>query len=342
MIQDRSKHPDLSVVIPVYRGEMTLGITLDALFSDPDLKSEVIVVLDGPDAACRKIAAGYPVRLLELPRRSGSAAARNAGAEKATGDILLFIDADVEVLSTTLDRVCRIMLDEKGPDVIIGAYSPTVPDDGFFSRYKNLHHHYGHFSGGPTTETFWTGCGAIRRNLFFEMNGFETSSFVRNIADIEFGYRLLQRGIAVHIHPDIQVQHHKRYTFLSLIQSDLFERAIPWTRIMWRHRVFKSGLNTRRYQQLSTLLLLLVFVLWFVPGGNQLLAGAIAGCLALFVYLNRKWTQFCYRHEGALFAVRSSIMEAVYYMVCGTGVTLGTLIHLKDRFFNGTSFANHR
>jgi GT2 family glycosyltransferase len=322
--------PDISVVIPVYKGEKTLEKTLAAMFVSRDVSYEVIVVLDGPDRACRQIAGSYPTHLFELPRRSGSGAARNAGYQTANGRILLFIDADIEVEPLTLNNILQVMDADGSPDAIIGAYNPVCPVQNFSSQYKNLHHHFIHRTSHRNAETFWTGCGAVRTAAFKALNGFSTHPFVRNIADIEFGYRLVQAGYSIEVHPQIQVRHHKPYTFFSLLRSDLFERALPWTRIMWHHRTFRSGLNARLYQSFSTLLLILSPLLLLTPLSIvQRIVGSL-GFISLLAGINREWIRYSASEKGGRFAAGSFAMEMLHFLVCGIGAALGTIVYLKD------------
>ncbi len=325
--------PDISVVIPVYKGEQTLGLTLEALFASQDVRFEVIVVLDGPSSQAKQIATSHPVRIVELSQRSGSAFARNCGSDIAKSDILLFIDADVEVNKSTLSQVLATMKEDSAPNAIFGAYSSTCLYNNFFSKYKNLHHHFIHLTAGQKTETFWTGCGAVRSSVFKSVNGFNTLPFIRNIADIDFGYRLSKAGYEIQINSQIQVRHHKKYSFRSLLKSDLFERAIPWVRIMWSHRKFKSGLNARNSQLLSMLTLFLALFLFFLPLSFDKKFALSFCCLILFSFLNRNWINLCYQKSGLVFALQALVMEACYYLICGIGAGWGTANHFYIRFF---------
>jgi glycosyltransferase involved in cell wall biosynthesis len=87
--------PTASVIVPAWNAAPTLEACLTALRAQRDVPGacEVIVVDDGSTDATAAIAAAQSVRLVQQPHL-GAAAARNAGARSARGDILLFTDAD--------------------------------------------------------------------------------------------------------------------------------------------------------------------------------------------------------------------------------------------------------
>jgi len=89
----------LSFIVPAYNEELELPSTLSAIRvaaatnSEP---SEIIVVNDGSTDATAAVAATGGARVLTIQRRQ-IAAARNAGAREAQGDILFFVDADTRI-----------------------------------------------------------------------------------------------------------------------------------------------------------------------------------------------------------------------------------------------------
>ena len=93
----------LSVVVPCRNGGAFLAQTLRAVLNQTRPPDEVIVVDDGSTDESRTVAAGFgpPVRVLAGPAR-GATVARNLGANAATGDRLMFLDADDLVTPPTL------------------------------------------------------------------------------------------------------------------------------------------------------------------------------------------------------------------------------------------------
>ena len=256
----------ISVIIPVHNGAQTLATCLDALTASTYPAYECIVVNDGSTDGSSTLAATFPVRVLDLSGGPvGAPYARNRGAEAATGEILLFLDADVAVAPDTLARIAASFTGTSA-EAVFGSYD-TTREPGFLSQYKNLLHHFVHQSGREQASTFWTGCGAIRATTFFAIGGFDEDRRPWTCEDIELGYRLRAAGRAIAFNKDIQVRHLKRWTLRELIRSDVFDRGIPWTLLILQQRAWPDHLNLRRVQQTCAVLVyaLLLAVVFLAP-----------------------------------------------------------------------------
>src|SRR3954467_8622295 len=89
--------PPASVVIPTRERAGYLAVALDSVLPQArEAGAEVLVVLDGPDAAGEAVARerGVPVVAHDAPR--GLNAARNTGIAHTTGELVAFVDDDVE------------------------------------------------------------------------------------------------------------------------------------------------------------------------------------------------------------------------------------------------------
>src|SRR5436309_4347153 len=90
----RSDRPvEVSVVIPAYNEESSLGACLDTL-NKQTIPAEIVVVDDGSTDRTSAIAAARGVRVLRTDHR-GPAVARNRGAQATSAPILAFLDADM-------------------------------------------------------------------------------------------------------------------------------------------------------------------------------------------------------------------------------------------------------
>ena len=193
---------------------------------------EIIVVSDGDSDGSWRLAEAYGTRLIRLPQSGGPAKARNIGAKSASGDILFFVDADVEVHPDTLSKVVRSFEANPNLAALIGSYDDAPGAPNFLSQYKNLIHHYTHQKAPLEASTFWGACGAVRRHVFEEVGGFDESYRRPCIEDIELGYRLKYAGCQIQLRSDIWVKHLKRWTPKSLLRADIFYRALPWTDLL--------------------------------------------------------------------------------------------------------------
>jgi glycosyltransferase involved in cell wall biosynthesis len=97
----------LSFIVPAYNEELELPSTLSAIRAAADANSEpyeIIVANDGSTDATEAVAAAAGARVVTINRRQ-IAAARNAGAREARGDILFFVDADTRISSAHVTGV---------------------------------------------------------------------------------------------------------------------------------------------------------------------------------------------------------------------------------------------
>ena len=89
--------PIASIVIPTFRAADYLDVTLASIMGQArDGGAEVIVVSDGPDANTAVTTRRHGARLVTLPQHAGLNTARNAGIDAAAGDLIVFIDQDVD------------------------------------------------------------------------------------------------------------------------------------------------------------------------------------------------------------------------------------------------------
>ena len=256
--------PDLSkkisIIIPVHNASSTLVQCLDAIKAVEYPVFETILVDDSSTDGSMDIARYYPVKVLSLDEGPyGPGFARNRGADIAEGAILFFVDADVLVKPDTLQKVADAFA--KNPDIsaLFGSYDETPGSGEFLSQYKNLVHHFVHQQSREEAVTFWSGCGAIYKEPFLKLGGFNFQKYPRpSIEDIELGYRLTMSGHQIALIKDIQVTHLKRWTLVGLIKTDVFSRAIPWTRLIMEDRNLPNDLNLSSSQRLSALLILVM------------------------------------------------------------------------------------
>jgi rSAM/selenodomain-associated transferase 2 len=119
----------LSIIIPVLNEGDGITAALDALAHLRALGTEVIVVDGGSRDATVERARSYADRVISAPR--GRALQMNAGAEKASGEVLLFLHADTR-LPAEADRLVLNGLDRWQRvwgrfDVDIDGRSPLLP-----------------------------------------------------------------------------------------------------------------------------------------------------------------------------------------------------------------------
>jgi cellulose synthase/poly-beta-1,6-N-acetylglucosamine synthase-like glycosyltransferase len=239
------------------------------------------------------------------------------------------VDADVVCFPDTLDLVEGIFQQDPDLDAVIGSYDDKPPETNFLSRYKNLTHHFVHQKGSTDASTFWTGCGAIRRDVFNSLNGFDESYRTPSIEDIELGYRLKRAGKRIRLCKELVVKHAKRWTLPGLLQSDIFGRAIPWTVLQLSYGEILNDLNVERTQRASAVLVCFAALLALLGLLKGCFFVGISLCLIPVLYWNRDLYQFYYRCGGISFALRATIMHWLYYFYSSLAFGVG---FLKFRF----------
>jgi len=242
----------VSVIIPAFNAGESLTLCLEALGSSTSAPLEVILVDDGSTDDTRARAQAFGVKVLTTGGRRGPGFARNLGSKEAAGEVLFFLDSDVCATPDTIARIQRAFDADPALDAVIGSYDRMPACWNFLSQYRNLMHAYVHQTGEADASTFWSGCGAILRDVFLLHGGFDTDLYKRPaIEDIELGYRLVQSGHKIRLDRELQVTHLKRWSFWNIVKTDIFDRGIPWTELILRRRFMPNDLNLRFGQRIS-------------------------------------------------------------------------------------------
>jgi GT2 family glycosyltransferase len=297
---------------------------------------EILVADDGSPAAdaIQAVISEAKVELVRLNRRSGPAMARNAAARKATGDILLFMDADTAVHPDTLSRLVREFEKDPDLDAVMGSYDQRPVAPGRVSRFRNLLHSFVHHRSHRQTITFWAGCGAVRATRFWSLGGFDERFPSPSIEDVEFGLRLHEAGGKTQLDPAIQVTHYKAWTFASMIYADLFLRAIPWASLLHRYPM-PLDLNFTLRDRLSGTLVAMAWIgtlIALIHGGVWWFAPLI--CVAPIPVLNWPLFRFLARAGSWRESLLSFPLLLTYLTTCVAGLIGGLALaeSRRDRF----------
>src|ERR671910_1175522 len=200
-----------SIVIPTHQRRDTVLRTVAALTNQTRDDFEVIVVVDGSTDgtadALRALSVPFALTVLEQDNR-GAGAARNAGAGAATGEILVFLDDDMEAHPSLLvehDRSLR-----EGADLVLGdlPLHPTSPQNvlsaGVGSWARSRRERLAANPGEIPLADLLTGQLSISLDAFERLGGFD-AGFTRDGLfggeDIDFGYRVLRAGCRVEFNP---------------------------------------------------------------------------------------------------------------------------------------------
>ncbi len=328
-----------SIIMPAYGGGPAFARALAAIAPAIDSGHEIIIVDDATPGGLRN-ALPPGARLIVRERNGGPGAARNDGVAAATHPTVIFIDADVEVRPDTIERIAEKMAGPSAPAALFGSYDDDPSERTLVSRFRNLLHHWVHQHGNHEASTFWAGCGAIKTDVFRQVNGFDIETFKQpSVEDIDLGYRLRELGLRIELDPTILVKHLKKWTLIETIRVDVFRRAIPWTRLMAAQPAMTSDLNVRGSQRISGGLasLALAFALalpWSIALGVSYSVVAIAAGLALVgvALCNLGFLGFLASRGGAplltvgfLLYVLYFVYSTIAFVVAKIGLATGVL-----------------
>jgi GT2 family glycosyltransferase len=310
--------PTVSAIVPATNSPPTLARCLAALRASTDPPDETIVV-DGPAGA-------------------GPAAARNAGAARATGDVLLFVDADVLVGPEAVARVRAAFARDPALDALFGAYDDTVATSGLVAGFRNLLHHHVHSRSPGRATTFWAGVGAVRREAFLAAGGFDAERYPRpSIEDVELGVRLAAGGRRIALDPGVQGTHLKEWTLAQMLETDFRRRGLPWARLLLERRELPATLNLGWRDRLAAAAAL--------AGAGGLLAGrprtALAAAAAL-VALNHGFFRLLLRRLGPAGALAGIPLYAAHQLAAAASVPAALALHLLGERHRGGYAARPR
>lgn len=202
------KNPSVSIVIPVYNAQKTIKKCLEALCAQSYSNIEIIAVDDGSGDDSRAIIATFERVMYVYQENAGPAAARNAGARRAQGDIILFTDSDCLAHEDWASVVVAVFEDDSVA-VVAGSYgianaefllARAVHREILF-RHQNLVRH---------PKVFGSYNFAIQRKVFEACGGFSCKYRQASGEDNDLSYRLVKAGYKIvfearslvdHFHP---------------------------------------------------------------------------------------------------------------------------------------------
>jgi hypothetical protein len=199
----------VSVIVPVRNGADSLGRCLDGLLTQSVTAAEVIVVDNGSSDGTASIARAHRVgaRVVTEPR-PGSYAARNAGIEAASGDVLAFTDADCLPSSEWLAAGVSCL--DGGADLVAGRVTPQLSSrPTVWERFDAGHH----VDQRKYVEVLGFGATAnllVRREVFAAVGPFDSG--LRSGGDREFCIRATKAGFQLSYAADAFVGHRPRCT----------------------------------------------------------------------------------------------------------------------------------
>ena len=213
----------VSVIIPVYNDSEGIQDTLTSVLRKSSHSLEIIVVDNGStDETPIKIREFTETHADVIMRTEaeiqGSYAARNTGIEHASGDVLVFLDADQTVTEGWLETGIAEM-EAKDAHYLAPDVGLVLPDD------PTLSSRYNHRTGFPIRDFIErqgfapTACLFVTRELIDDVGMFDDR--LVSGGDKEFGNRVRDAGYELHYTSEVVIHHPTRNSFRSLVKRNL-------------------------------------------------------------------------------------------------------------------------
>jgi len=312
----------ISVIVPAYDAEETLGPCLDALASQTVSRDayEIIVVDDGSTDGTLAVAAGHDVLLLGQAH-AGPAVGRNLGAGEAKGGLLLFTDADCAPAPDWIDQLAGAFAD---PRVAGAKGTYRTRQKALVARFVQLEYEerYARMLPREQIDFVDTYSAAYRRDVFLENGGFDARFSTASVEDQEFSFRLARKGYRLVFVPEAVVFHTHDRT-LAEYWCRKFKIGY-WKALLLRwhpERALRDSHTPQVLKMQMLLVALLCIALLLTPlwGGTILWSGAI---LAAFLASTFPLVGRAVKRD-AWVAVAVPPLTLVRAVALGLGLTIG-------------------
>lgn len=210
--------PFVSVIVPVRNEERLIADCLQSLLHQdyPKDRLEIIAVDNDSKDRSRSVIRQFPVQYV-FEKTRGAAAARNAGARAASGNLLAFTDSDCIAppnwVRGLVHALAEAEADASGGDCAASSPSSLIED---YHDFRGTYSQAGFFSSSsPSLPWLLTGNLMVRRNVFEEVGGFEETLFMAT-EDIDFSWKIVRSGGRLAHCPWIKVLHQEPPSLVPL------------------------------------------------------------------------------------------------------------------------------
>lgn len=175
-------NPLISIIVPVYNAEKTLGRCVDSILNQTFQDWELLLIDDGSTDRSGEFCDEYASKDQRIKvfhkKNGGVSSARNIGLNYAKGEWITFIDSDDEIPKNTFTGDCRYFKE----DLIVGAFNSIINgeiqcsrlDTGVYSK-QDLHRFFSHNINAPIFKVVW---GKFFRNQLCKGLLFDTNMIV--------------------------------------------------------------------------------------------------------------------------------------------------------------------
>ncbi len=329
--------PKISFITPYYEAEQTIGRMLHPLDFLPKGHREILewIIVDdhSSDQSYRElvdISSAYEeVKIIRCASNGGASYARNMGIEHATGEYLIFMDADIQLGTVSFERLIDEVIHSNENELKIFSAGLHLPrSTNFFTRYKSdyMNAIFSPFLNQRRACHFLYGslCGWKSQYGFLWPK-------IRYGEDTYLAQYIQSLGHEIHFYGDIKLEHNKDYSFKSLLVNDFripFHFAMSFIDFRAVRTQKKSFSHTQSWQllaiALSGLLLLCPYFPWPL----------IFTILILWSLANRPLFQEVLKERSRNEQLQSYAFTMLDQWIMGAGIFFGLIY---AHFFRGRS-----
>ena len=316
---------DVSVIVPTYNSKNRLGECLGAILKQDFKNFEVIVVNDGSTDGTEQLAKTFNVKVFSKINQ-GPAIARNFGAQKSAGKILVFIDDDCIAEKNWLKEMIKPFQDPKVVGVQ-GTYKSQQKELCAIFEQIEIEDRYDKIQKAKNLD--WTGSysAAFRRSVFFETQGYDESFPTASGEDTELSFKLVKAGHKLAFNKHAIVYHKHETKWLNYFRKKFF-RAY-WRVLLYRKHTDKILNDSYTPQTLKLQIVLFylsliapIFIILFFNASLQIILASELFILFLGLVSAAPFT-FKAMRKNFVIGIISPIILAGRSVVFGLGLIAG-------------------
>ncbi|GAA2899343.1 hypothetical protein GCM10010517_64850 [Streptosporangium fragile] len=314
--------PLVTVIVPNHNHARFLPLCLAAVQAQTYSPLEIVVVDDCSTDDSVRIAESMGVSVLRTAENGGPAVARNAGAARASGEILFFVDSDVALAPDAVATGVALLEADPGRGAVCGIEDPEpLIRSGRVEDYRSLQHHYWSIASAGEVSFLWSAMFAIRADVFAEIGPF--NPLLRYTEEVDYGQRLSRR-YTVLITPAIhgRMSHDRE---LGALLRKLFHRGRLRVPLYARRRRFARGYETASRAWASVAALLAVAALPLPLALGPVAAAVPALLLAASLACDVGMYRFVFARRCPVFGVFFAGVHFLVNLVIIGAVIVGVL-----------------
>ncbi len=209
--------PSVTLAIPCFNTESFILPALESIQDQSIAPKEILIIDDGSSDNTRAVVEKFSnIHLIVHEQNRGIAASRNSAWQAATGDIIVFMDADGIADSHFIAKLLIQYIDDSVAGV--GGRGIEVIQNNIYDRWRKeiLFQHWGEFFHEDVYFLFGL-CSSYRRTILQEVNGFNPL-FQTSGEDMDIGFRIRKAGYRLAYAPDAII-YHQRCDHVNSIQK---------------------------------------------------------------------------------------------------------------------------